>query len=316
MFIGALLGKKLLKFSAIRIFQAALIDVIVIDARGQQEEGRGRGVLMDIHTESWQNVFTSLTVGSGEKIPFIRHDLQKPEWKAIARIRYFPISLSHLFLASCLFEEESITPDFLLTSFREYIAAEDRDVLDACLSDAFDPNDKDTLDFLSSYKCFRVPRKDNIQKITMELAHQELIQKPQYVLNSWAPIVNSLRSDYHFETLEGLKGLYDTKRPTAKKVIKLFRAEPSSDAEHQSLEHLKRFVKSLEGKALTKFPQFCTGTDVITTDAIKVSFSSLEGLQRRPVARTCVPLLELSTTYESYPALVEEFTNVMNEAQA
>ena len=301
-----------------------LIDVIVIDARGQQEEGRGRGVLLDILTEFWQNVFTSLSVGSGEKIPFIRHDLQKPEWEAIARIlvygyktvKYFPISLSHLFLASCLFGEESITPDFLLTSFRKYIAAEDRDVLDACLSDAFDPNNKDTLDFLSTYKCFRLPGKDNIQKIIFELAHQELIQKPRYVLNSWAPIVNSLRSDYHFQTIESLKGLYDTKRPTAKKIIKLFRAEPSSDAERQSLEHLKRFVKSLEGKALTKFLQFCTGSDVITTDAIEVSFSSLEGLQRRPVARTCVPLLELPTTYESYPALVEEFTSVMSETQA
>ena len=95
----------------------------------------------------------------------------------------------------------------------------------------------------------------------------------------------------------------------------MFRAELSSDAERQSLEHLKRFVKSLEGKALTKFLQFCTGSDVIATDAIEVSFSTLEGLQRCPVARTCVPLLELPTTYESYLALVEEFTNVMNEAQ-
>lgn len=55
---------------------------------------------------------------------------------------------------------------------------------------------------------------------------------------------------------------------------------------------------------------------MITTDGIEVFFSTLEGLQRRPVARTCVPLLELPTTYESYPALVEEFTNVKNEAQA
>lgn len=84
----------------------------------------------------------------------------------------------------------------------------------------------------------------------------------------------------------------------------------------QSLEHLKRFVKSLEGKALNKFLQFCTGGDVITTDGIEVSFLSLQVLQRHPVARTCVPLLELPTTNESYPALVEESTNVMNEAQA
>ncbi|KAJ7348201.1 hypothetical protein OS493_039557 [Desmophyllum pertusum] len=121
-----------------------LLDVIVIDSNGHPEEGRGRGVLLDILTEFWQDFFTSLTVGSGEKIPFIRHDLQKSEWEAIARIlvygyktvKYFPLKLSHLFLASCLFGEESITPDFLLASFREYIAAEDREILDTFLSDA------------------------------------------------------------------------------------------------------------------------------------------------------------------------------------
>ena len=295
---------------------------IVIDARDQQEGGRGRGVLLDVLTEFWQNVFTSLTVGSGEEVPFIRHHLKRPQWEAIARIlvygyktvQYFPINLSQLFLASCLFGEESISPDFLLTSFREYIAPEDREVLDACLSDAFDPDDKETLEFLSTFKCFRMPSKDNIQKIILELAHQELIQKPRYVVNSCAPIVNALRSHYYFQTLEGLKGLYDWKRPTAKRLIKLFRAEPSNDAERQSLEHLKRFVKSLEGKALNKFLQFCTGSDVITTDDTEVSFSSLEGLQQRPMARTCVPVLELPTSYESYPALVEKFTNVLNEA--
>lgn len=171
-----------------------LLDVIVIDSQGQQEEGRGRGVLLDVLTEFWQNVFTSLTVGSGEKVPFIRHDLQRPQWEEIARIlvygyktvQYFPINLSQLFLVSFLFGEDSISPDFLLTSVREYIAAEDREVLDACLSDAFDPDDKDTFEFLSTFKCFRMPSKDNIQK----LAHQELIQKPRYVVNAWARSVN------------------------------------------------------------------------------------------------------------------------------
>ena len=126
--------RSTIRIDVIEIFSdpnisACLLDVIVIDARGQQEEGRGRGVLLDVLTEFWQNVFTSLTVGSGEKVPFIRHDLQRPQWEAIARIlvygyktvQYFPINLSQLFLASCLFGEESISPDFLLSSFRSIL---------------------------------------------------------------------------------------------------------------------------------------------------------------------------------------------------
>ena len=140
--------KDLIKIFSDPNVSNCLLDVNVIDSNGDPEEGRGKGVLLDILTEFWQDFFTSLTVGSGEKIPFIRHDLQRPEWETIARIlvygyktvKYFPLKLSHLFLASCLFGEESITPNFLLASFRQYIAAEDREVLDTCLSDAFDAN--------------------------------------------------------------------------------------------------------------------------------------------------------------------------------
>ena len=70
------------------------------------------------------------------------------------------------------------------------------------------------------------------------------------------------------------------------RLIKLLRVEPSNDAEWQSLEHLRRFVKSLQGMALNKFLQFSTGSYVITTDGTEVSFPSLKGLQRCPVARS------------------------------
>lgn len=300
------------------------LDVVVIDARGQPEEGKGRGVMLDVLTNFWQECFTALTVGSKEKTPYIRHDLQKKEWEAVARVlvygykklKYFPLKLSHLFIASCLFGEESITSEFLLESFREYIAPEDREVLDMCLGAAFDPNNEDALEFLSTFKCFKVPTKDNVKTIIVELAHQELIQKPRYVLNCWTPIINLLCQEHCFQTLEGLKQLYQSKHPTAKKIVKLFKAEPSNDAERQSLDHLKRFVKSLEGTALAKFLHFCTGSDVITCDSIEISFTFLDGLQRRPVARTCIPMIELPATYESYPALAEEFTNIMKEEQA
>ena len=302
------------------IFKYAL-QVKVIDNRGQPEKGEGRGVLLDVLTEFWQESFTALTVGTNEKTPFIRHDLQKKEWEAVARVlvygyihaKYFPLQLSQVLVATCLFGEESITPELLMNSFRNYIGAEDREVLDKCLSDGFDSNDDDVLDFLSSYKCYRAPTKDNIRSIISELAHQELVQKPRYVSNCWAPIVDILRQDASFQTVQGVSQLYEQKHPTAKKIIKLFNASPANDAERQSFDHLKRFVKSLEGKSLGMFLHFCTGSDVITCDSIQVSFTTLEGFVRRPVARTCVPILELPSTYESYPSLAEEFTSIMKE---
>ena len=68
--------------------------------------------------------------------------------------------------------------------------------------------------------------------------------------------------------------------------------------------------------ALLKFLHFCTGSDVITCDSIQITFSMLSGFERRPIARTCVPLIELPSTYESYLALAEEFHNIFRQEQA
>ena len=250
--------------------------------------------------------------------------MQKREWESFARIllsgyqkyKYFPIQLSPLFIASCLFGEECITAEFVPNSFKDYIAAEDIDTLEQCLCPDFDEVNEDITDFLSSLKCFKMPSKETIHEIINELAHQELIQKPRYIVNCCAPILCQLKVLPEFHTVESLREFLKSKIPTTKKILRLFQAEPSNDAERQSLDHLKRFVKSLEGKELARFLNFTTGSDMITCDSISVTFSSLDGFGRRPIARTCVPSIELPTSYESYISLAEEFLNIMKQEQA
>ena len=58
----------------------------VIDERGQLEEGEGVGVKRDVIATFWQQLFASASLGDKEKVPCIRHDFQKSEWQAIARI--------------------------------------------------------------------------------------------------------------------------------------------------------------------------------------------------------------------------------------
>ena len=59
-------------------------------------------------------------------------------------------------------------------SFSAYVTRDDRTVIDTCLSEDCDPNDEEILEFLSMWKCCRVPTKENIEAIMFELAHQEL----------------------------------------------------------------------------------------------------------------------------------------------
>ena len=61
-----------------------------------------------------------------------------------------PGCLSPVFLASCLHGEETITEADLLLSFKSYITPDEREVLERVLSEDFESDDEDLIEFLSS----------------------------------------------------------------------------------------------------------------------------------------------------------------------
>ncbi len=106
------------------------------------------------------------------------------------------------------------------------------------------------------------------------------------------------------------------------KLIRLLQSDSSNDAERCCLDHLKRYIKFLQSTLLETFLQFVTGSDILLCDSIIVSFSNLlsdpvqSGKGRRPIVRTCGPVLELLSTYQSYNELSEEFTELLNNKDA
>ena len=62
------------------------LNLRVIASNGVLEKGEGIGVTREILTLFWQSFFTSLAVDAKEKVPSIRHDFQKLDWEAIARV--------------------------------------------------------------------------------------------------------------------------------------------------------------------------------------------------------------------------------------
>ena len=145
-----------------------------------------------------------------EKVPSIRHDHQTCEWVSVTRILtfgfkeegYFLLFLSRAFIATCLFGDDSITAECLLDSFEAYISKDEQETMNKCLSGDFDP--KDVLDLLSSYNCYRNPTKENIRLTLEELAHQELLQKPQYIANVWNQELESLKGFPEFSHFQSL----------------------------------------------------------------------------------------------------------------
>ena len=110
-----------------------------------------------------------------------------------------------------MYGEEAVTKEFLLESFRSYISKDKEETLKKCLEGELDPEDDDMLYLLSSYKCYRKPSKENIKVILEELAHQELIQKPRYVANTWSVELQSLKSHPKLCYFNSLSLMYSEK---------------------------------------------------------------------------------------------------------
>ena len=118
-----------------------------------------------------------------------------------------------------------------------------------------------------------------------------------------------------FSSCESLAKFYQENMPTAKKGVKIIESRPTNDTETQCLDFLSKFIRLLDAPALGTFLKFTTSSDILPQH-LEVSFTSMDGLARRPIAHTCGPLLELPKTYRSCSKLAEELTSLLREQGA
>ena len=288
------------------------IEIIVIDARGVEEVGRDVGLLRDVFSLFWKETYDSLFVGENERVPFVRHDYQRDEWVAVGRIlvkgyltcQYLPVLLSQTFLAWLFWGESAVTSAMLTQSFRNYISVDEKCLIDKCLAGDMKWDDEDEmsqlLEVFSNYDCRIMVNSENIIQVIEEIAHKELLQKPQYIADCWKDIVSTLLPS--FPDFAAISKRYELLIPSTSK----------SDGERDSLKFLKRYIKGLDTpQKLSKFVRFISGSELMLFDAVQINFTNLSGLGRRPIAHTCNTVLELSSTYQSFPELREEFSAIL-----
>ena len=293
------------------------IDICVINQRGEKEEGFGSGVYRDVLSTFWYEVYESLMIGEEERVPCIRHDYQRLEWEAIARIlifgynhyQYFPIRLSKTFFAHCLLGESVVSADMLLDSFKRYVSESERALIDQCLNDEIDINDKKLLDFFTDFDCKVLLKKSKLKQILEKVAHKEIIQKPQYVAECWKLVLCQLTP--YFPSVESIINLYDRLVPTNDRVIDTLRVEFTNDVERECFKYLKRYWRGLDRAKLERFLKFTTGSELMLFPELQATFNQLEKASRRPIAHTCSCVLEIPSTYSSFPELREEFTHIL-----
>ena len=298
------------------------LTVVMVDDKGDEERGIDTGgVYRDAIGCFWQEFYDSSTLGEDQRVPTLRHDFQTREWAAVARILakgfldlgYFPYMMSQAFIMSILFGENSVSEDILLHNFTKYVAKDEEQVISEALKGNLgeDGDMSELLDLLDRFDCRKLPTKSNIKQIILELAHKELIQRPQYVADTWREVIQVYMAGKEISTIVGLCDVYKRIEPTNKKVLNLLKVVPQTNSERTSADYLKRYIRGLDQSQLKSFLRYVTGSDVICVSSIGIQFTTLEGLARRPIAHTCGAVLELPSTYSNFPELRQEFTNIL-----
>ena len=72
-------------------------------------------------------------------------------------------------------------------------------------------------------------------------------------------------------------------------------------AEERVYGYLLTLISGLRSDELRSFLRFVSGSSVLVSNKITLSFNSLAGLARRPISHTCTYWLELSIAYSTYP---------------
>ena len=188
----------------------------------------------------------------------------------------------------------------------QYVSEDERKVIEKCLNGKLE-DDENVIEMLTTFHCTRTATESRILKTVTEMAHQELIQRPQYLTECWRPTFAALTGS--FPTV--LISFFNQLIPTTSKVVSTIDCQSTNDGERDALKILKRYIKRLDSRLLATFLHFVTGSDVTLFHSWEINFTQLDECTRRSVAHTCTNTLELPSTYQSFPELREEFNQIL-----
>lgn len=283
------------------------------------------GVSRDVYSSFWIEFFTSNAEGEAARVPALNPKWQAEEWTAIGRIllkgltdaNFYPVQFAPAFSIALIYGENAVTPKNLMDSFLQYLNKTDRDLVELAVAGNItaDDDQDDLLDLLDRFGSKSVPNVEGLKPLFLQIAHKELVQKPKYALDKMSSETREKLSLF-FPDPSSIEQMYKEKVPTVKKILKLITAVPENNDEAKALKYFQQYVKAQESStSLKKLLRFLTGSDAITVDKISLTFTNIEGFTRRPIAHTCGPVLELPSTYQSYPELRSDFDNILSSRE-
>ena len=170
---------------------------------------------------------------------------------------YFPTRIALPFFRYCLTTTETVQETDMLESFLNYIPHLDKICIQTAVNKFDDVDQDELLDILSGHDVRTLPTETNILPTILEIAHRELIQSAAYVADCWRP-------SFLLELSPILKGdikdICAALEPTTRKVLAILKfPDDMARSQVDTMNFMKRFVKSMNPDMLKLFLRFCTG---------------------------------------------------------
>ena len=133
--------------------------------------------------------------------------------------KYFPLRLCKAFIIHVLFRE--INNDSFIESFLNYVTLMESKIIEAALRGTSPQNydDDDFLDILDRFNYKSRVTIMNVYGVILEIAKQELVQKPYMMLCSWKKCLSALKTFLEFSTVFNIDDYYQHIPPTNRNAV-------------------------------------------------------------------------------------------------
>ena len=232
---------------------------------------------------------------------------------------FLPVRIAFPTLVQILLGPATTVPDnILLQSFADSLSTYEASVLrEAFHRDSISSELKTKLvTVLGRFGCREVPTHDSLRQMVINVARYQFLVKPLAAvaqMNCGIPAVHA--AFWRTLSVERLFSLYLALTASPEKVLERLESDALNPNEQRVFGYLEQFIGNMTQDVLRSFLRFTTGSSVCISSKITVTFNSLSGLARRPLSHTCDCVLELPTTYITYPEFVSEFEAILSEPE-
>lgn len=292
------------------------------------------GVARDMYSAFYEEAYKKYFDGNVLLSPIVHPEMNTSVLSTLGAIvshgylvtGVLPVRIAFPCLAQCLLGQATIiSPSILIETLLDSLSPFEATIMNGAINEAkqnlssFSSDVMSVLvSVLSRFDIRHLPTPPKFKQVLTQIASYEFLAKPSVALaamNSGVP--KQHKPFWDGVIVDDLLSIYYALTASPATVLGMFEdAVGMNSNEERVLGYLRQFVGSMSSDSLRNFLRFVTGSSVCSSQKLEVSFNSLSGAARRPIAHTCTPSLELSWTYRTYPEFVDEFSACLSNQYA